>query len=203
NWTSAASLDETISAWPSLPHLQILRFTKATHKTINIFLSKIDAPQLDAVEFIGAPINNDDGTVEITNSELPTIELPPKASWCLRFKSTTLQEIRETLEPIQNRISVVVEIDLMELVPKDTLAALFSKRHTLPVPVSTALIDTFSSLEKYLEAGWKWIVNRLPSVNWVIRKGRDGWTSLIPNRPPSLQELVEHIISATDRKFEL
>ncbi|KAG8919793.1 hypothetical protein FRC00_010901, partial [Tulasnella sp. 408] len=200
NWTSTGTLDEASTAWPPLPRLQILRFNKATHKVINTFLSKINAPKLEVVELLGAAINNDDASVQATDSEpnaveRRVIELPPDASWRLRFKNTTLQDIRETLEQIESQISIVVEIDLMGIVPEDTLAGIFRNRRGLPVPAATTAVYAFPSLEKYLEGGWNWIVNRIPSVIWVVRKSKDRWTPLVQDPPASLREVTEHIIN--------
>ncbi|KAG9030768.1 hypothetical protein FS837_003188 [Tulasnella sp. UAMH 9824] len=208
NWTSTRSLDETSSPWPPLLSLQILRFTKATHKAINTFISKINAPNLEVVELVGAAINNDDVSVQATDSEPDAvegraIELPPDAGWRLRFNNTTLQDIRETLEQIKGQMSIVVEIDLMGIVPEDTLAAIFKNRRGLPVPAATTAVYAFPSLEKYLEGGWNSIVNRIPSVIWVVRKSKDRWTPLVQDLPASLREVTEHIISVADCRYAL
>ncbi|KAG8912782.1 hypothetical protein FRC01_004900, partial [Tulasnella sp. 417] len=189
NWTSAGLLEPTSTAWAALPRLRILRFAKATHRVINTYLGKINASMLEVVELVGAPIS-EDGTSEISAStaEPPIIELPTRTRWRLRFKKTSLQEVRDTLETIQPLASAVVEIDFMGLLPEEMLNGANSN-------------VTFQNTRKYLEDGWKWILDRVPSVIWVIRKGQEDWVPLNRNRPPSLHEVVEYILGAIAREF--
>ncbi|KAG8929106.1 hypothetical protein FRC01_004870 [Tulasnella sp. 417] len=198
--TGPESPEETSLPWPPLHRLRILRFTRARFKTIDTFMRNLKAPELEVVELTGLSLNNDDETVETADLQLPTVNLPREINWRLRFKDTLLQEICGALERMEYQLSVVVELDLMGLVPYDTVIAHLSELSGLQA--GTIPISTFLDQNQHLEIDWKWIVNRLPAGISVIRREVEGWIPMTPNRPPSLDETMEHIITATARRLE-
>lgn len=136
--------------WPPLLQLQILRFTKVTHKTVNTILSRLDAPNLQVVELVGTSSHHDsrDQTAAVADIELPTIELPPGVSWRLRFKESTPAYIRDASEHIEIQPPPLVEVDLMGLIPRWTLTAQFGS-----VQAGANSLFTSESLRECLETG--------------------------------------------------
>ncbi|KIO29823.1 hypothetical protein M407DRAFT_21075 [Tulasnella calospora MUT 4182] len=199
---SGFSAEETLSAWPPLLQLQILRFTKVAHKTVNTFLSRINAPNLKVVELVGNSIYTETETTSIADIELSTIELPPGVNWSLRFKHSTLKDIRETLERIEIQLPPVVEIDIMGLIPRDTLTAQFGSSLVEGSQTGVNALSNSKTLKQRLEKGWVWILDRTPSVIWVIDRGGGHWVPLTPSQPPSLLEGAKYILSATARRVE-
>ncbi|KAG8912781.1 hypothetical protein FRC01_004899 [Tulasnella sp. 417] len=187
----AGSLEETPSTWPPLLQLQTLRFVRTTHKAINTLLTRLNAPNLKVVEVVGNSIYSDQ-TAVIPDTEPPTMKLAAGVNWRLRFKDSTPQDLLDTLERIKILPPPVVEIDLMGLISRGTLNDVFGNPDVSPEGENP--LSPSERLQQHLKAGWERILDRLPSVIWVIEQCQGNWVPVAPSHPLSFQEGVEYIL---------